>query len=61
MAVSTKTGLITPIVFKAETLGLSQISTTVKELADKAKKSSLAPHEYQVLKFRVLFLNRNVF
>lgn len=39
--------MITPIVFKAETLGLSQISAKTKELADKARKSALAPNEYQ--------------
>ncbi|EAR85117.3 pyruvate dehydrogenase complex dihydrolipoamide acetyltransferase (macronuclear) [Tetrahymena thermophila SB210] len=47
VAVSTKTGLITPIVFNAETLGLSQISSKTKELAEKARKGGLLPTEYQ--------------
>lgn len=47
VAVSTKTGLITPIVAHAETLGLSQISSKTKELAEKARSSTLQPHEYQ--------------
>ncbi|KAL4440757.1 hypothetical protein ABPG74_013738 [Tetrahymena malaccensis] len=47
VAVSTKTGLITPIVFKAETLGLSQISSKTKELAERARKGGLLPTEYQ--------------
>lgn len=47
VAVSTKTGLITPIVAKAEGLGLAQISSKTKELAEKARKGGLLPQEYQ--------------
>jgi pyruvate dehydrogenase E2 component (dihydrolipoamide acetyltransferase) len=39
--------LITPIVANADGKGLSTISNTVKELADRARTGGLAPHEYQ--------------
>lgn len=45
---STETGLITPIVFNADTKGLVAISTDVKELASKARQGKLQPQEYQV-------------
>jgi pyruvate/2-oxoglutarate dehydrogenase complex dihydrolipoamide acyltransferase (E2) component len=48
VAVSTETGLITPIVFNADTKGLIAISTDVKELAAKARQGKLQPQEYQV-------------
>lgn len=48
VAVSTKTGLITPIVFEAEKKGLLEISQEVKALANKAREGKLQPHEYQV-------------
>jgi len=47
VAVATPTGLITPIVFKADQLGLTEISSTVRDLAMRAREGSLAPHEYQ--------------
>ncbi|KAG0310602.1 pyruvate dehydrogenase complex dihydrolipoamide acetyltransferase component (E2), partial [Linnemannia gamsii] len=47
VAVATPTGLITPIVKGAESRGLQSISTTVKELAERAKKNKLKPEEYQ--------------
>lgn len=50
VAVSTETGLITPIVFNADTKGLVTISTDVKELAAKARQGKLQPQEYQVIK-----------
>lgn len=40
-------GLITPIVRAAETKGLKEISTEVKELAGRAKEGKLQPNEYQ--------------
>lgn len=49
VAVSTETGLITPIVFNADTKGLVAISTDIKQLAAKAREGKLQPHEYQVL------------
>lgn len=47
VAVATPSGLITPIVSKAETLGLRTISEKMKELIEKAKKNALTPNEYQ--------------
>jgi pyruvate dehydrogenase E2 component (dihydrolipoamide acetyltransferase) len=47
VAVATNTGLITPIVFQADRKGLATISVEVIELADKAKKGKLQPHEFQ--------------
>lgn len=37
MAVSTESGLITPIIYRAETKGLVQIAKESKELAKKAR------------------------
>lgn len=48
VAVSTDKGLITPIVFAAETKGLVDISKEVKELAGRAREGKLQPHEFQV-------------
>ncbi|CAB3385838.1 Hypothetical predicted protein [Cloeon dipterum] len=47
VAVSTDKGLITPIVFAAETKGLVEISKEVKELAGRAREGKLQPHEFQ--------------
>uniref|UniRef100_A0A1B0AZA2 dihydrolipoyllysine-residue acetyltransferase n=1 Tax=Glossina palpalis gambiensis TaxID=67801 RepID=A0A1B0AZA2_9MUSC len=47
IAVSTDFGLITPIVFAADRKGVVEISKEVKELADKARKNKLKPHEFQ--------------
>ncbi len=47
VAVATPNGLITPIVKKAETKGLRQISAEVKELAGKARDGKLKPEEFQ--------------
>ncbi|HTI31121.1 MAG TPA: pyruvate dehydrogenase complex dihydrolipoamide acetyltransferase [Sphingomonas sp.] len=47
VAVSTPTGLITPIVVDAGSKAISAISTEVKGLADRAKEGKLQPHEYQ--------------
>lgn len=41
VAVATPAGLITPIVFKADTLGVSQIGAKVRELAKKARANKL--------------------
>lgn len=46
MAVATDNGLITPIVFSAETLGLSEIAAKTKELAVKARENKLQPQEF---------------
>lgn len=47
IAVSTDTGLITPIIFNANTKGLSEIAKNAKELAEKARKGGLKPQEFQ--------------
>ncbi|RWA03946.1 hypothetical protein EKO27_g11159 [Xylaria grammica] len=47
VAVATPTGLITPIVTNVEGRGLESISSTVKELAKKARDNKLKPQEYQ--------------
>ncbi|BAI72157.1 pyruvate dehydrogenase E2 component [Azospirillum sp. B510] len=47
VAVATPTGLITPIVKKAETKGLADISNEMKVLAKKARDNALKPEEYQ--------------
>ena len=47
VAVATPTGLITPIVFGTDQLGLTEITSTVKDLALRARDGKLAPHEYQ--------------
>ena len=47
VAVSIPGGLITPIVRKAETKGLTQISTEMKDYAARARTRKLLPSEYQ--------------
>lgn len=47
VAVATPTGLITPIVFGADRMGLQQLTVTVSDLATRARDGKLAPHEYQ--------------
>ncbi len=46
IAVTIPGGLITPIVRKAETKGLSQISTEMKDYAKRARDRKLKPEEY---------------
>ena len=47
VAVAAPSGLITPIITEADTKGLAAISTSMKELAEKAREGKLQPHEYQ--------------
>jgi pyruvate dehydrogenase E2 component (dihydrolipoamide acetyltransferase) len=47
VAVALDFGLITPIVFKAQTKGLVEISNEVKSLAGRAKEKKLKPNEYE--------------
>ncbi|XP_014256164.1 dihydrolipoyllysine-residue acetyltransferase component of pyruvate dehydrogenase complex, mitochondrial [Cimex lectularius] len=47
VAVSIKSGLITPIVFGADTKGLIEISENIKTLSKKARDGTLQPQEYQ--------------
>ncbi len=45
IAVALDEGLVVPVVKYADEKGLEEISTTIKELADKAKKNELKPDE----------------
>ena len=47
IAVDLNPGLITPIVSKAETKGLIEISNEVKSLAERAKQKKLKPSEFE--------------
>ncbi len=47
MAVAIDGGLITPILWKCETLGLAEISRQSKDFASRARKKKLKPEEYQ--------------
>jgi pyruvate dehydrogenase E2 component (dihydrolipoamide acetyltransferase) len=47
VAVAIEGGLFTPIVRHAEMKSLSEISNEMKDLAERARKRRLAPHEYQ--------------
>jgi pyruvate dehydrogenase E2 component (dihydrolipoamide acetyltransferase) len=47
VAVSTPTGLITPIIRDAGGISVSSISTQMKDLAGRAKEGKLKPEEYQ--------------
>lgn len=47
VAVATPTGLITPIVFDTDKIGLYDITNKIKDLATRARDGKLAPHEYQ--------------
>ena len=47
VAVAIEDGLITPVIKKANTLSLREISAQMKELASKARGKKLKPEEYQ--------------
>ncbi|MBP9868341.1 MAG: pyruvate dehydrogenase complex dihydrolipoamide acetyltransferase [Alphaproteobacteria bacterium] len=47
VAVATPNGLITPIIKAAETKGLAQISSEMKDLAGRAREGKLKPEEFQ--------------
>ncbi|MEP9401041.1 pyruvate dehydrogenase complex dihydrolipoamide acetyltransferase [Sphingomonas sp. VNH70] len=47
VAVSTPTGLITPIIRDAANKGVAKISTEMKDLGRRAKENKLKPEEYQ--------------
>lgn len=47
VAVATPTGLITPIVFRADQLPVDKISHAVRQLALRAKDNKLQLHEFQ--------------
>ena len=46
LAVAVPGGLITPIIFAAETKGLAQIAREAKDLAERARTKKLKPEEY---------------
>ena len=47
VAVAIEGGLFTPIIRHAELKSLSEISNEMKDLADRARRRRLAPHEFQ--------------
>lgn len=47
VAVAVSGGLVTPVIFKADSKGLAEISQEMKTLADKARARKLLPHEYE--------------
>jgi pyruvate dehydrogenase E2 component (dihydrolipoamide acetyltransferase) len=47
IAVSTETGLMTPILFNVNSKSLSQISQSVRSMAERAKQGQLRPAEFQ--------------
>ncbi|XP_028404957.1 dihydrolipoyllysine-residue acetyltransferase component of pyruvate dehydrogenase complex, mitochondrial-like [Dendronephthya gigantea] len=47
VAVSTESGLITPIVYNADKKGLKNINSDITSLAQKARENKLQPHEFQ--------------
>lgn len=47
VAVAVEGGLFTPVIRHAEMKSLSEISNEMRDLADRARKRRLAPHEYQ--------------
>jgi pyruvate dehydrogenase E2 component (dihydrolipoamide acetyltransferase) len=53
VAVAIEGGLITPIIRAAETKGLAQIATEMKDLAERARNKKLKPEEYQGGSFSV--------
>eukprot|EP01035_Chromulina_nebulosa_P018827 gene18827-24606_t len=53
VAVATPTGLITPIVTKADKRGIADINAVVKDLATRARDGKLKPEEFQGGSFSV--------
>ncbi len=47
VAVAVDGGLFTPVLRNVETQTLAQLSNSMKDLAERARKKRLAPHEYQ--------------
>jgi len=47
VAVAVEGGLFTPVIHQAEMKSLSEISNEMRDLAERARKRRLAPHEYQ--------------
>jgi len=53
VAVAVEEGLLVPVLFGADTMGMAQINSTVNELADKARQKKLQPPEMQGNTFTV--------
>src|SRR3546814_14372282 len=58
VAVSTPTGLITPVVKGVDAKSLSVVSLDIADLAQRAREGKLAPQEYQGGSFTVSNLGR---
>jgi pyruvate dehydrogenase E2 component (dihydrolipoamide acetyltransferase) len=59
VAVATPIGLMTPIVKNADSIGLSAISSQVKDLGKRAKDGKLKPEEYQGGTFTISNMGMN--
>ena len=59
VAVATPIGLMTPIVKGVESIGLQQISATVKDLGKRARDGKLKPEEYQGGTFTISNMGMN--
>ena len=59
VAVATPIGLMTPIVKSVESIGLEQISATVKDLGKRARDGKLKPEEYQGGTFTISNMGMN--
>lgn len=59
VAVATPVGLMTPIVKRVESLGLSSISAQVKDLGKRARDGKLKPEEYQGGTFTISNMGMN--
>jgi len=59
VAVATPVGLMTPIVKSVETIGLTDISSQVKELSKRARDGKLKPEEYQGGTFTISNMGMN--
>ena len=59
VAVATPVGLMTPIVKNADSLGISAISSAVKDLGKRARDGKLKPEEYQGGTFTISNMGMN--
>lgn len=59
VAVATPVGLMTPIVRNADSIGLTSISSQVKELGKRARDGKLKPEEYQGGTFTISNMGMN--
>jgi pyruvate dehydrogenase E2 component (dihydrolipoamide acetyltransferase) len=60
MAVALPTGLITPVLFQADRMGILELAQKTKELGKNAKEGKLAPTDYQGGTFTVSNLGMTV-